>query len=138
MTINVNQDPPANIPRVRWRYTAASLFFLGFAIGAVIIGAYSVFSESARTDFYENAAFILFIVSGGAFVYCAEKIMELRKPGPKRQKKLLEMMYEHEEVSEYCRKVAEQGRYLVVMEYDAILAHVEKIEGEQPANKDLE
>lgn len=45
------------------------------------------------------------------------------------------MMSAHEEVAEYCRKVAEQGRYLVVMEYDAIVAHVQKIEGKKPASK---
>ena len=44
------------------------------------------------------------------------------------------MMYEHEEVSEYCRKVAEQGRYLVVLEYDAIVAHVQKKEGKKSEN----
>ena len=138
MAINVNQDPPENILRLRRNYTIASLAFLGFAICAVIIGAYSIFSETGGGEFYENTAVMLFIVSGGGFVYFAEKILELRKPGPKRQKKLVEMMYEHEEVAEYCRKVAEQGRYLVVMEYDAIVAHVQKIEEADPAGKDLE
>jgi len=134
MAININQDPPANIPRLRWKYTVFSLFFLGLVVCAIIIGVFSVFSDTNHTDFLENSAFILFVVSGFAFVYFTEKLLEYRKPGPKRQEKLVAMMYEYEEVSEYCRKVAEQGRYLVVTEYDAIVSYVQKTEGGKPAN----
>ena len=86
---------------------------------------------SVKPSYFENTAFGLFVASGFAFVYFTEKLLEFRKPGPKRQKKLTAMMSAHEEVAEYCRKVAEQGRYLVVMEYDAIVAHVQKIEGKK-------
>ena len=135
MAININQNPPANIPRLRWKYTIFSLFFLGLAVCAIIIGVFSVISDTGHhTDFLENSVFVVFVVSGFAFVYFTEKFLEFRRPGPKRQEKLVEMMYEYEEVSEYCRKVAEQGRYLVIMEYDAIVSHVQKIEGGKPAN----
>src|SRR5210317_2323595 len=103
MAININQDPPANIPRLRWKYTVFSLFFLGLAVCAIIIGVFSVFSDTGdHTDFLENSVFVLFVVSGFAFVYFTEKFLEFRKPGPKRQKKLVAMIYEYEEVSEYC------------------------------------
>ena len=134
MTININQDPPANIPGLRWKYTIFSLSFLGLAVCAISIGVFSVFSDTGYTDVFENISFVLFVVSGFAFVYFTEKFFEFRRPGPKRQEKLAAMMCEYEEVSEYCRKVVEQGRYLVVMEYDAIVAHVQKIEGRKPAN----
>ena len=134
MAININQDPPANILGLRRKYIFISLFFLGLVICAIILGVISVFFETGHTDFLENSAFVLFVSSGFAFVYFTEKFLDFRKPGPKRQEKLVAMMYEYEEVSEYCRKVAEQGRYLVVMEYDAIVAHVQKIEGGKPAN----
>ncbi|MFC1844091.1 hypothetical protein ACFLZ5_04815 [Thermodesulfobacteriota bacterium] len=134
MAININQDPPANILGLRRKYIIISLFFLGLVICAIILGVISVFFETGHTDFLENSAFVLFVSSGFAFVYFTEKFLDFRKPGPKRQEKLVTMMYEYEEVSEYCRKVAEQGRYLVVMEYDAIVAHVQKIEGGKPAN----
>ncbi len=134
MGININQDPPANIPRLRWKYTLLSMFFLGLAVCAIIIGVYSVFSDTGHhTDFLENSAFVLFVVSGFAFVYFTEKLLEFRRPGFKQQEKLVTMMYEYDEVSEYCRKVAEQGRYLVVREYDAIVSHIQKIEGSKPA-----
>ena len=45
------------------------------------------------------------------------------------------MMSEHEDAVEYCRKMAEPGRYIVVDEYEAIEANVQKIEGEKPAEK---
>ena len=138
MAININQDPPANILGLRRKYIIISLFFLGLVICAIIIGVISVFFETGHTDFLENSAFVLFVASGFAFVYFTEKFLDFRKPGPKRQEKLVAMMYEYEEVSEYCRKVAEQGRYLVVMEYDAIVAHVQKIERGKPANKIVE
>jgi hypothetical protein len=128
MVINIYQEPPKNIPQLRWNYTIASLFFLGLVVCAVIIGIISILSETGPADILENTAFVLFVVSGFAFVYFTEKLLEFRRPGPKRQEKLTAMMYEHEEVSEYCRKVAEQGRYLVIMEYDALVAHVQKIE----------
>jgi hypothetical protein len=128
MVINIHQEPPKNIPQLRWNYTIASLFFLGLVVCAVIIGIISILSETGPADILENTAFVLFVVSGFAFVYFTEKLLEFRRPGPKRQEKLTAMMYEHEEVSEYCRKVAEQGRYLVIMEYDALVAHVQKTE----------
>ena len=134
MNININYDPPANIPRLRRKFIVRSLFFLGLAICAIIIGVFSVFSDTDHTDVFENTALVLFVASGFVFVYFTEKLLEFKKLGPKRQKKLIELMREYEEVSEYCRKVAEQGRYLVVMEYDAIVAHVQKIEGGKPAN----
>jgi hypothetical protein len=135
MEIKINNEPPANIPQRRWNYTMASLFFLGLVVCSIIIGVASVLSDNGYGDILENTAFVLFVASGFAFVYFTEKLLEFRKPGPKRQEKLTAMMYEHEEVSEYCRKVALQGRYLVVMEYDAIVAHVQKKEGEKPAKK---
>jgi hypothetical protein len=131
MHINVNNGPPANIPRLRWHYTIGSLFFLGLVACAVIIGVYSVLSYTRYADILENTAFILFLVAGFAFVYFTEKLMGFRRPGPRRQENLVALMYEHEEVSEYCRLVAEQGRYLVVLEYEAIVAHVQKKEGKK-------
>ena len=131
MLININHGPPTNIPQLRWNYTIASLFFLGLVVCAIMLGVFSVLSDTGSSDILENTAFILFVASGFAFVYFTEKLLEFRKPGPKRQEKLTAMMYEHGEVSEYCRKVAEQGRYLVVMEYDALVSHVQQKEGEK-------
>ena len=95
----------------------------------------SVPMTSGYTEILENTAFVLFVLSGVAFSYFTEKFLGFRGPGPKRQEKLVTMKYDHEEVAEYCRKVAEQGRYLLVVEYDAIVAHVQKIEEEKLANK---
>ena len=131
MNIDINNGPPANIPQLRWHYTIASLFFLGLVVCSVIIGVVSVLSNTRYTDILENTAFILFVAAGFVFVYFTEKLMGFRRPGPKRQEKLVALMYEHEEISEYCRKVAEQGRYLVVLEYEAIVAHVQKTEGKK-------
>jgi len=135
MDIDIYKEPPANIPQRRWNYTMASLLFLALVAGSIIIGVVSFLSDTGQGDILENTAFGLFVASGFAFVYFTEKLLEFRKPGPKRQEKLTAMIYAHEEVAEYCRKVAEQGRYLVVMEYDAIVAHVQKIEGKKPASK---
>jgi hypothetical protein len=135
MNIDIHNGPPANIPQVRWHYTIGSLFFLGLVACSVLIGVVSVVSYTSYADMLENTAFVLFVASGFAFVYFTEKLLGFRRPGPKRQEELVAMMYEHEEVSEYCRKVAEQGRYLVVLEYDAIVAHVQKKEGKKPENK---
>ena len=131
MFINITDGPPANIPQLRWRYTIASLFFLGLVVCAIILGVASVVFNTGYDDILQNSSFGLFVASGFAFVYFTEKLLGFRRPGPKRQEKLTAMMYEHREVSEYCRKAAEQGRYLVVAEYDAIVAHVQKKEGEK-------
>ena len=135
MAININHEPPTNIPQLRRKYTIGSLFSLGLTICAIIIGAFSIFSDTGNTDILENTALILFVVSGVGFSYFTEKFLGFRRPGPKRQEKLVTMMYDHVEVAEYCRKVAEQGRYLLVVEYDAIVAYVEKIEEGKPVNK---
>jgi len=131
MLININHGPPTNIPQLRWKYTVASLFFLGLVVCAIILGVASVVFSTGYDDILQNTAFAIFVASGFTFVYFTEKLMGFRRLGPKRQEKLTAMMYEHEEVSEYCRKVAEQGRYVVAAEYDAIVAHVQKIEGEE-------
>jgi hypothetical protein len=134
MFINIIEGPPANIPQRRWSYTIASLFFLGLVLCAIILGVVSVVFTTGYDDILQNSSFGLFVASGFAFVYFTEKLLGFRRPGPKRQEKLTAMMYDYEEVSEYCRKVAEQGRYLVVLEYDAIVAHVQKKEGEVERN----
>jgi len=131
MNIDIHNGPPANIPQVRWNYTIASLVFLGLVVCSLIIGIVSVVSDTSYTDILENTAFVLFVVTGFAFVYFTEKLLGFRRPGPKRQENLVAMMYEHGDISEYCRRVAEQGRYLVVLEYDAIVAHVQKKEGKK-------
>ena len=135
MTINVNHDPPSNIPQLRGKYISGSIFFLALVACSVIIGIFSVQTDTAHTEIFENSAFVIFVVAGFAFVYFTEKLLEFRRPGPKRREKLVAMMYEYEEVAEYCRKVAEQGRHLVVAEYDAIVAHVQKTEGEKQQGK---
>lgn len=129
MFINISDGPPANILRHRWNYTIASLFFLGLVVCSVIMGVISVVFTTGYDDILQNVSFVLFVASGFAFVYFTEKLMGFRRPGPKQQEKLTAMMYADEEVSEYCRQVAEQGRYVVVVEYDAIVAHVQKKEG---------
>ena len=131
MFINITDGPPGNIPRIRWNYTIASFFSLCIVVCAIILGLVSVVFTTGYDDILQNTSIALFVASGFAFVYFTEKLLGFRRPGPKRQKKLTAMMYEHEEVSDYCRKVTEQGRYLVVLEYDAIVAHVLKKEGGQ-------
>lgn len=131
MDINISRDPSTNIPQLRWKYTIGSLVFLGLVACAVIIGIVSVFIDTGYAEILESTSFVLFVTFGFAFVYFTEKLMGFRRPGPKRQEKLVAMMREHEDVAEYCRKVAKQERYLVVDEYDAIVAHVQRMEGEK-------
>ena len=131
MHINVNHEPPGEIPKIRWRYTMASLFFLGLVVCAVIIGVVSIVYSTGRDEALQNTAFGLFVAAGFAFVYFTEKLLGFRKLGPEQEKKLVTLAQTYREVAEYWRKVAEQGRYIVVLEYDAIVAHVQKIEGEK-------
>lgn len=132
MNIDIDQKPPANIPEVRWKYTRASLFFLGLVVCAIIIGVAGVFFNTGYDDILQNTAFFLFVASGFIFVYFTEKLLGFRKLTPKQEEKLVELAQQHETVSEYWRQVAEQGRYIVVLEYEAVVAHVQKIEGEKP------
>jgi len=132
MDINIHQEPPTEILKLRWKFTILSLSFLGIVICSVILGVASVVFSTGHDDILQNTSFILFVAAGFAFVYFTEKLLDFRRPGPKRQEMLVAMMYDHEEVAEYCRKVAEQGRYLVVLEYDALLDYVQKKEGKKP------
>ena len=131
MDIHIDQEPPKEIPRLRWRYTVASLVFLGLVICSISVGVYSVLSATADTGIFENIAFGLFVAAGLGFVYFTEKLLGFRRPGPKLQEKLAAMVHGHADVAEYCRKVAEQGRYPVVLEYEAIVEHVRKTEEAQ-------
>ena len=127
MDINVNQKPPANIPQVRWNYTRASFLLLGLVLCSIFLGVAGIFFETGHDDILQNVAFVLFVGAGFAFVYFTEKLLGFRKLSPKQEEKLVAMAQEHEEVSEYWRQVAEQGRYIVVAEYDAIVAHIQKV-----------
>ena len=64
------------------------------------------------------------MAAGFAFVYFTEKLLGFRKLTPQQEEKLVTLAQQHETVSEYWRQVAEQGRYIVVNEYDAIEAYV--------------
>ena len=114
MLININNDPPTDIPQLRWKYTIASLLFLGLVVCAVILGVFSVVFSTGYDDILQNTAFALFVAAGFAFVYFTEKLMGFRRPGPKRQEKLTAMMYDHKAVSEYCRAMFLSGGIEVV------------------------
>lgn len=128
MRIDIEQKPPTNIPRLRWNYTRGSLFFLFLVICAIIIGVIGIFFATGYDDILHNTAFILFVVSGFAFVYFTEKLLGFRKLTPNQEKELVNLAQQHETVSEYWRQVAEQGRYLVMDEFEAIKAYVQKME----------
>jgi len=131
MNIDIDKKPPTNIPQVRWKYTRASLFFLALVVCAIILGVAGVFFSTGYDDILQNTAFFLFVASGFTFVYFTEKLLGFRKLTPKQEEKLVGLAQEYETVSEYWRQVAEQGRYIVVLEYEAIVAHVQKIEAEK-------
>ena len=128
MRIDIEQKPPTNIPRLRWNYTRGSLFFLFLVICAIIIGVIGIFFATGYDDILHNTAFILFVVSGFAFVYFTEKLLGFRKLTPNQEKELVNLAQQHETVSEYWRQVAEQGRYIVMDEFEAIKAYVQKLE----------
>jgi hypothetical protein len=128
MNINIAQKPPTNIPQLRWRYTRASLFFLALVACAILIGIVGIFWNTGYDDLLQNTAFVLFVAAGLGFVYFTEKLMGYRKLTPTQEEKLVSLAQEHETVSEYWRQVAEQGRYIVVNEYDAVVAHIQMIE----------
>ena len=89
MDINIEQKPPATIPQVRWKYTRVSLFFLALVVCSVIIGVTGVLLNTGYDDILQNAAFVLFVASGFAFVYFTEKLLGDRKPTPKQEEKLI-------------------------------------------------
>ncbi|MDW7773572.1 MAG: hypothetical protein SCH71_11860 [Desulfobulbaceae bacterium] len=126
MEINIGQ-PPDNIPRMRRKYRHASLMFLGLAFFSIILGAVTIFYDTQYDGILEYAAFTSFIASGFVFVYFTEKLMGYRRLSPGQKKELQALAEEYREIAEYCRKVAWQNRYVVVNEYDLLVAHVEKI-----------
>lgn len=128
MRIDIEQKPPTNIPRLRWNYTRGSLFFLFLVICAIIIGFIGIFFVTGYDDILHNTAFTLFVVSGFAFVYFTEKLLGFRKLTSNQEKELVNLAQQHEMVSEYWRQVAEQGRYIVMDEFEAIKAYVQKLE----------
>jgi hypothetical protein len=134
MNINIDQKPPTNIPQLRWNYTRASLFLMALVVCSIILGLAGVFFNTGYDNILQNTSFVLFVASGFAFVYFTEKLLGFRKLSPKQEEKLIGMAQAHEPVSEYWRQVAEQGRYIVVLEYDAIVAYVQQIESKSLDN----
>jgi len=135
MDINIHQQPPLDIPRIRWRYTRLSLLFLGLIICSVIIGAASLFLKTGHDEVVQYTVFVSFLVFGFAFVYFAEKLMGYRRLGSRQQEELRDLRRKYREIEEYCRNVSDQGRYLVVEEFDAIVAYVDKVRDKEPAPK---
>lgn len=131
MNIDITKQPPANIPQMRWKYTRASFIFMGLVFCSIILGVVGVAFNTGHDDILQNSAFGIFVAAGFAFVYFTEKLMGFRKLSAKQEENLVALAQEHGEVSEYWRQVAEQGRYIVVLEYEAVVAHVEKTKGEK-------
>lgn len=127
MDINIRHEPPDNIPQIRWKYRRASLICLALVICSLIMGGFTVFYDSGYDNILEYTAFTLFVTSGFVFVYFTEKLMGYRRLGLRQKKELLALSEDYKEVEEYCRRVAAQGRYVVVEEFDAIVAHVEQV-----------
>lgn len=127
MEIRIGHRPPAEIPQIRRRYRRAALICLGVILCSLLMGAATVVFENRYDAVLEYAAFGLFVAAGFAFVYFTEKLMGYRRLGLKQKKELLALREKHEEVESYCRQVLSQGRYLVVNEFDAIVAHVDGI-----------
>jgi len=135
MNIDILQQPPSDIPRIRWKYTRLSLLFLCLIVCSLLIGAAGIFLRTGHDQLIQYSAFVLFLVFGFAFVYSAEKLLGYRRLGPRQQEELQAMRRQYMEVEEYCGKVEAQGRYLVVEEFDAIVAHVDKAGGTASAPK---
>jgi len=131
VNIDITKQPPANIPQMRWKYTRASFIFMGLVFCSIIRGVVGVAVNTGHDDILQNSAFGIFVAAGFAFVYFTEKLMGFRKLSAKQEENLVALAQEHGEVSEYWRQVAEQGRYIVVLEYEAVVAHVEKTKGEK-------
>lgn len=129
MNIDILQQPPSDIPRIRWKYTRLSLLFLSLIVCSLLIGVAGILLRTGHDQLIQYSAFVLFLVFGFAFVYSAEKLLGYRRLGPRQKEELQAMRRQYAEVEEYCEKVAAQGRYLVVEEFDAIVAHVDKAGG---------
>lgn len=133
MDINIQHKPPVNIPQIRWKYRRASLICLALTICSLIIGAVTVFYDTRYDNILEYTAFTLFVASGFVFVYFSEKLMGYRRLGQRQKKELHDLEKKYKDVEDYCQKVAAQGRYIVVEEFDAIVAHVEEVKRNRPA-----
>ena len=127
MHIDIHGPPPENIPLVRRKFTHLTIFFLVLVFCSIILGVIGILYKTGYDDLVHNTAFVLFIGTGLCFVYFSEKLLKYRRLGPGQQKEVQALARENEKVNEYCRKVAEQGRYLVVEEYEAIVAHMETL-----------
>jgi hypothetical protein len=129
--LDIRHEPPTDTLEKRRKYIRSTLFFLGLILCAVAIGIFSYFSGSGSRNLLENTAVIFFVLFGGGFVYCSEKLMGYRRLLPKQQQEVLTMAGEYDEIELYCRKVAAQERDLVVNEYDAMVAHAERFKDQK-------
>lgn len=130
MDIDILKDPPENIPQIRLKYRKASLFCLALVLVSFCGGATTVFFNTGFNDTLEYSAFAGFILAGFVFVYFSEKLMGYRRLGIRQKNELTALSEKYPEVAAYCRKVSGQGRYIVVNEFDSIVAHTHKIKGE--------
>ncbi|MDH3329132.1 MAG: hypothetical protein OEM01_07870 [Desulfobulbaceae bacterium] len=126
MDINIRHEPPDNIPQIRWKYRRASLICLALVICSLTMGVLTVFYDTRYDNILEYTAFVLFVTSGFVFVYFTEKLMGYRRLGLRQKQELAALAKKNKEIEEYCRQVTAQGRYIVVNEYDAIVAYIEK------------
>jgi hypothetical protein len=133
MDINIRHEPPVNIPQIRWKYRRASLICLALVICSIIMGVFTIFYDTRYDNILEYTTFALFVTSGFVFVYFTEKLMGYRRLGLRQKKELEALSEKYKKVEEYCQKVAAQGRYIVVEEFDAIVAHVEQVRRNKPA-----
>jgi len=129
MHIDIIGRPPADLARRKKRLLRIVSLLLGLVLCAVLLAIVRVVLDTGQDAILENVAIALFVGAGFAFVYFAEKLQDLKSLTVEQQSKVEEFCRRYPEVDAYCDRVAASQRNLIAAEYEAITAHVDKIEG---------
>ena len=135
MYIDISGPPPATLAKQKKRLLRIVLSLSGLICGGLLLGAIRVFFDTGHDAFLENAALILFVGAGFAFVYFTEKLQAFKQLTEEQRGKVRGFCQQHREIAAYCDQVTTAGRNLILAEYEAITAHVDRLKGSTDATK---
>ena len=131
MYIDISGPPPSSLAQEKKRYLRIIIVLLGMILFAVLLGIVRVVYDTGHDTVLENIALVLFVGAGFTFVYFSEKLQAYKPLTKEQQGKIEELCRQYPDIAAYRDMVATTERDLILAEYEAFTAHVDRVKGEK-------
>lgn len=135
MKIDILQGPPDNIFKDRQKYIIIFVGLLAIACFGLLIGAYTIVTNTPYYEQFEILALVLFVAPSPFAVYFGEKLQEYKRLTPPQKEELAALAEQHSEVETYYNLISKADRYPIRVEYEACQAWAEEVKQQTTLKK---